>query len=330
MFFRRSNTLGGRVVVAALCLLAMLFAGALMGGLGASSALAQPEVRHLPLGGTAAAIAPTDLLDNPTSGSRKLAPLPLNAQAKVLGGPFNDGWYWLQYNDLRAYTHGRNLVVVDANYKPVPPPPTNYGYNNLWVGELTVRDVVRAGVGVETKAVKTWWVGRRVIAFEEARDSKGALWYRVSDPPEAPQWVPASSVKKMFDVKYEGARFKGRWVNVNLSQQVVTGYQDGVPVKVTLTSTGKASTPTNLGAQSITWRVANTRMRGGTPGVDYYDLPNVPWTQYFNATGEALHGAYWHDNFGRPLSHGCVNLSIPIAKWFYEWGSVGQMVWVHN
>jgi hypothetical protein len=329
MSFRRHNHLGGRVLAATLFLLSVLFAGVFGGGQGERSALAQSE-RWLPLSGTVATIAQTDLMDNPTAGGVKLASMPVNAQAKVLGGPFNDGWYWIHYNDIRAYANGKNLVVVDANYKPVPPPPTDYGYNNLWVGELSVRDVVHTGPGAETKAVKTWWVGRRVIVFEESRDVKGVSWFRVSDPPEAPQWVAASSVKKVFDVKYEGERFKGRWVNVNLSQQVATAYQDGVPVKVTLASTGKASTPTNLGAQRITWRVANTRMRGGTPGIDYYDLPNVPWTQYFNATGEALHGAYWHDNFGRPLSHGCVNLTIPIAKWFYEWGGVGMTVWVHN
>jgi hypothetical protein len=255
--------------------------------------------------------------------------MPLNAQAKVVGGPFNDGWYWLEYNGQRAYAHGRTLVLVDANYRPAPTPAPDNGYGRLWVGELTVRTVVRSGAGDETKAVKTWWVGRRVIPFQEARDSKGAAWYRVSDPPEVAQWVPAAAVKKVFDVKYEGAKYAGRWVNVNLSQQVVTAYQDGTAVKVTLASTGKASTPTNLGAQKISWRITSTRMRGGTRGIDYYDLPNVPWTQYFNSTGEALHGAYWHDNFGRPLSHGCVNLSIPIAKWFYEWGYVGQIVWVH-
>ena len=71
-------------------------------------------------------------------------------------------------------------------------------------------------------------------------------------------------------------------------------------------------------------------MRGGTPGVDYYDLPNVQWVQYFNSTGEALHGAYWHDDFGYPHSHGCVNLTNAIAKWFFDWGSVGIVVWAHT
>ena len=124
-------------------------------------------------------------------------------------------------------------------------------------------------------------------------------------------------------------RFKGKWVSINLSQQVVIAYEGGQPVKATLASTGKASTPTNPGVQKIQWRVRAQRMRGGTPGVDYYDLANVQWVQYFNDTGEALHGAYWHDNFGRPLSHGCVNLSNPIANWFWDWGSVGVVVWVH-
>lgn len=337
MFFRGVISRGNRFLIGALALCALVLGVALAVGQGSGVAMAQgQDTRHLPHGGTAATIAQTDLLDQPQAGAGVVATMPLNAQAKVLGGPFNEGYWWVEYRGLKGYAPGKNLVVVDGNYRPVTPAtpqPTatpDYGYGKLWVGELTARSAVRSGAGAETKAVKTWWVGRRVMVYAEAKDSKGAAWYRVSDAPEGPQWVLASAVKKVFDVRYEGAKFKGRWINVNLSQQVVTAYQDGVPVKVTLTSTGKASTPTNQGVQRITWRVTSRRMRGGTPGIDYYDLPNVPYAQYFNSTGEALHGTYWHDNFGRPLSHGCVNLSTPMSKWFYEWANVGTTVWVHN
>jgi hypothetical protein len=329
-------------------MLALFLLFSLLAGGGASPVHAQ--VQTLPLGGQAATTSSVDLLDNPSAGSKVIMTLPINTKANVWGGPFNDGWYWLEYNGTRGYAHGKSLVVADANWQPVPSatptlPPTatptrtstplptatpDFGYGKLWVGELTAKSAVRSGAGNETKAVKTWWSGRRVLVYEQANDSKGAAWYRVSDAPEVAQWVPASVVKKVFDVRYEGARFKGRWVNVNLSQQVVTAYQDGVPEKVTLTSTGTARTPTEQGVQRVTWRVTSKRMRGGTPGIDYYDLPNVPYAQFFNATGEALHGTYWHDNFGRPMSHGCVNLSTPMSKWFYEWGTVGTIVWVHN
>ena len=69
-------------------------------------------------------------------------------------------------------------------------------------------------------------------------------------------------------------------------------------------------------------------MRGGT-GRDRYDLPNVPHVMYFYRD-YAIHGAYWHNNFGRPMSHGCVNLSNSAAKWMYGWATVGTPVVVHR
>ena len=120
-------------------------------------------------------------------------------------------------------------------------------------------------------------------------------------------------------------------MNVNISQQIVTAYQDGTPVMVTLASTGKNPNPTDLGVWKIYWRLPSQTMEGGNlASGDYYKLPNVKYVQYFNSTGEALHGTYWHDDFGRVHSHGCVNLSTPIAGWFYGWANVGTTVYVHN
>ncbi len=116
----------------------------------------------------------------------------------------------------------------------------------------------------------------------------------------------------------------------DITQQIVTAYNGAVPERVTLASTGTATHPTNLGVQKIYWRLPTQEMIGGNKASgDYYDLPDVPYVQYFNTTGEALHGTYWHDNFGRPMSHGCVNLSIPMSQWFYGWAGIGTVVYVH-
>jgi lipoprotein-anchoring transpeptidase ErfK/SrfK len=60
-----------------------------------------------------------------------------------------------------------------------------------------------------------------------------------------------------------------------------------------------------------------------------YDLPNVPWVMFFTSRGHAIHGAYWHNNFGNPMSHGCVNLPVSNAQWLYNFASVGTPVVVH-
>ncbi len=118
-----------------------------------------------------------------------------------------------------------------------------------------------------------------------------------------------------------------RWIDVNLSTQTLTAYQGNMPVYRTLVSTGKAATPTVTGSFPIYVKYQASRMRGGY-GADYYDLPNVPYVMYFYG-GYGLHGTYWHNNFGTPLSHGCVNLSIPDAQWLYNWASIGTEVRIH-
>ena len=50
-----------------------------------------------------------------------------------------------------------------------------------------------------------------------------------------------------------------------------------------------------------------------------YELPGVPWTCFFHEAGYAFHGTYWHDNFGTPMSRGCVNMRIDEAKWLFRW-----------
>ena len=86
-------------------------------------------------------------------------------------------------------------------------------------------------------------------------------------------------------------------------------------------------TPTVAGTYEIYVKYEKTRMTGGV-GADYYDLPDVPYVMYFHK-GYGLHGTYWHSNFGTPMSHGCVNLSISDAQWLYNWAQIGTRVVSH-
>jgi|SRR5579871_5126248 len=105
-------------------------------------------------------------------------------------------------------------------------------------------------------------------------------------------------------------------IYVDLSTQTLVAYQGKTQILKTLVSTGKWNrTPT--GNFHIWEKLLATRMAGGE-GADAYDLPNVPYVMYFyNDFG--LHGAYWHDNFGHEMSHGCVNLRQVDAKKLYDW-----------
>ena len=112
----------------------------------------------------------------------------------------------------------------------------------------------------------------------------------------------------------------GKRFLVDISEQRLYAFEGDTMVRTTLVSTGLPGTPTVLGTYYIYARYVSTRMRG--PG---YDLANVPFTQYFYQ-GYGLHGTYWHNNFGTPMSHGCVNMPTPEAEWAYNWATFGTPV----
>lgn len=94
-------------------------------------------------------------------------------------------------------------------------------------------------------------------------------------------------------------------------------------------STGKWA-PTPTGDYKIWTKLRYTRMTGGNPAIGtYYNLPNVPFTMYFYK-GYGLHGTYWHNNFGHPMSHGCVNMRTPEAGLIFNWAPVGTPVTVYG
>jgi len=113
------------------------------------------------------------------------------------------------------------------------------------------------------------------------------------------------------------------WIDVNLSEQRLYAYEGDTLVNSFIVSTGTWQTPTVTGSYKIWIKLRSAAMSG--PG---YYLPDVPYVMYFYK-GYGLHGTYWHNNFGTPMSHGCVNLSIPDAEWVYNFTQVGTVVNVH-
>lgn len=112
----------------------------------------------------------------------------------------------------------------------------------------------------------------------------------------------------------------GKAIVVSVSQQRIYAYENGQMIRSHLVSTGRAATPTVLGDFRVYVKYLADDMAG--PG---YFQPQVPYTMYFYR-GYAIHGAYWHNSFGRPMSHGCVNLPVDEANWFYQWAEIGTPV----
>lgn len=116
----------------------------------------------------------------------------------------------------------------------------------------------------------------------------------------------------------------GREIIVDLSEQRIYAYEDGALVRSVIVSTGLPATPTVQGTFTAQRKYVAQTMTG--PG---YYLPDVPWVVYFYA-GYALHGTYWHSNFGQPMSHGCVNLPTAEAEWFYHFSDYGTPIHVQT
>ena len=116
-----------------------------------------------------------------------------------------------------------------------------------------------------------------------------------------------------------------RWIDVDLTHQVLVAYEWKQPRYVTLVSTGRTKTPspelnyrTPKGLHRIRGKHLTSTMDNDEPGEPPYSLEDVPYVMYFRGA-YAFHSAFWHDRFGRPRSHGCINLAPHDAKWLYNW-----------
>jgi lipoprotein-anchoring transpeptidase ErfK/SrfK len=136
-----------------------------------------------------------------------------------------------------------------------------------------------------------------------------------TSPPPPPTAIPT----KVSPPVSNGSR----WIEVNLTNQTLTAWDGNVAVNTFLVSSGKWSTQTLPGTFHIYLKLRTARMVGPD-----YDTPDVPYTMYYDGDF-AIHGAYWHNSFGTPVSHGCVNLSVPNAAWLFDWASVGTTVKIH-
>jgi hypothetical protein len=117
-----------------------------------------------------------------------------------------------------------------------------------------------------------------------------------------------------------GATDDNRWIEIDLSDQKLFAHEGDKIVYEFLVSSGKWA-PTPTGEFRIWGKFRYTKMSGGNKAIHtYYYLPNVPYTQYFYKDF-GLHGTYWHNNFGHPMSHGCVNLATPDAEKLFYWTS---------
>ena len=287
-----------------------------------------------PTGGRAFLVSPAEglrLRFAPAATAEVVALLGANAEFVAAPGAAGE---WAP-----GYADGSSGYVAAGFLAPRPPLPRldpAAWDASRWQGAALGEAVVRAEPTTASRAVRALRFGDPVtvdawVAGEEV--AAGAdLWARLDDgtfayardvgrnAPVAPPPLPA------------GAPRAGRWVDVNLTQQLVTAYEGAAPVRTEPTTTGMAGWETPEGTFAVLNRVANETMTSGAIGAeDFYRLEDVLFTQYFTDRGHALHFAWWRtpETIGRPGSHGCVNLLLDPARFFWDFADYGTPVFCH-
>jgi lipoprotein-anchoring transpeptidase ErfK/SrfK len=121
---------------------------------------------------------------------------------------------------------------------------------------------------------------------------------------------------------------KELWVDINLSSQYMIVYSGDTIVMESYVSTGRPGFETPTGTFYVNTMLDYDDMEGVLGG-EYYNVPQVPDVMYFTNVGHAIHGAYWHNNFGNVMSHGCINLPMDVADWLYSKAHVGMRIVIH-
>lgn len=221
-------------------------------------------------------------------------------------------------------------------YVPETGHSIKWGFKSFWeatgeaayLGYPVTEEFVREGITYQVfeRGELAWQEGARVwmvpVGWEIARR------HDIETAPVAQGNLPDYSEQLWVPPKPTPDPSGARWIEVNLSWQYLTAWQGDVAVLESYVSTGRAGFETPTGTFSILSKLESQDMEGVIGG-EYYNVPGVPWVMYFTSVGHALHGTYWHSNFGTPMSHGCVNLPIDVAYWLYQWAPIGTPVVIH-
>jgi lipoprotein-anchoring transpeptidase ErfK/SrfK len=160
------------------------------------------------------------------------------------------------------------------------------------------------------------------------QDSQGKYWYQILEdkwdlllyaPADHLRVVPQSELSPLSP----GLSPSEKRLVVRLRDQLAIAYERDRPVFMARVasgaefSNGRFLTP--VGRHKTFHKRPSRHMAAGDLASNGYDLPGVPWICYINEKGVAFHGTYWHNDYGRPRSHGCINLTPAAAKWIYRW-----------
>ena len=296
--------------------------GFLLSHLRLSSASAQndPKQGRITLSGL-------PLYDGPTFGAKKLSLMGKDQVVAInrlvegeQGNRYNNTWYRL---DGKGYTYSGWVQPVETRYQM----PVFHLPSSGQLGEITVPfcdtrldPTLYSRRGYRIYYGTTHWVKAIIVV----RDEK-SIWYEIYDshlqksfhvPSHDMRLVPPEELSLLSP---EIDQFQ-KTIHVDLGTQLVTAFEGEKMVFSSRCSSGTKGTRTPEGEFLTYHKGPSIHMTNeGDDEANIYDLPGVPWCTFFTGMGNAFHGTYWHNDYGRTRSHGCVNLPSEAAKFLYLW-----------
>lgn len=158
----------------------------------------------------------------------------------------------------------------------------------------------------------------------------GQPWYQIRDDKwDEVYYVRASHLRMLKPEELapisSDVPNREKKIVVKLSQQLVIAYEYNTPVFSVPVATGgrlhSGTYTTPQGNFTTYYKRPSRHMAAGDIAASGFDLPGVPWVQYITKSGISFHGTFWHNDYGRPRSHGCINMTCAAAKWLYLWSS---------
>lgn len=208
---------------------------------------------------------------------------------------------------------------------------------SVWTGHALSVTNVRAEPTTASATVREIDYGETVTVVDWVRGEEvvenSYVWAQLSDG----TYVYARNVGRSAPVAPipvpDDAPWEGRWIDIQLTQQLMVAYEGRNPVRTIVVTTGMPGWETPPGLFYINARVENETMTSGAIGAEYYyKLENVLYTQYFTNRGHAFHYAWWRtpETIGRPGSHGCINMLLEDSEFMWNWATYGTPVYIRT
>jgi len=235
------------------------------------------------------------------------------------GNPYNKAWYQVD----NGYTYSGWLQPVETVFQKAEfevPAIGQLGEITVPVSETRLTPYTYARNGYRLYYGTVHWVKRTVVTREEK-----SIWYEIFDNHlKKSFYVPSYNMRLIPDDELTllspDVPDDDKFIHVDLTGQLVTLFEGESLVLSVRCSSGAKGTRTSLGDFSTYHKGPTVHMTNQGDAVNnVYDLPGVPWCTFFTGNGSAFHGTYWHNDYGRPRSHGCVNLPNDAAKFVYRW-----------